>query len=319
MRIADLFHPTSADDFLLDYFGQQALHTAGSAERFARFANPASADELAWSLERELEAPIVAETARNAPEPQRGAHDLIVLQIAGATQWKTYGKDASAAAAEPDGAFVLEPGAGFYLPRAFWRSTHVEASSEPGNGVPPQASRALVFHIQNPTGADLIDWMTAKIKEAEIYQADIPRFASPAVQAAHLAELRKTFGNFFRSPSLLQNYSRRLNRLAPSHAAHGHPWTGTVSSGEVIALATPRTPRVFRSDCETIHLFVAGREIHFPEDAAPLLQYVLDRAPVSVADFYIEFEGEFDRDELSSFLEALSGDGVITVLEPAFL
>ena len=74
MRIADLFHPTSADDFLLDYFGQQALHTAGSAERFARFANPASADELAWSLERELEAPFVAETARNAPEPQRGAH-----------------------------------------------------------------------------------------------------------------------------------------------------------------------------------------------------------------------------------------------------
>jgi hypothetical protein len=78
-------------------------------------------------------------------------------------------------------------------------------------------------------------------------------------------------------------------------------------------------PRVFRRDCETIQLLVAGREIHFPEDAAPLLQYLLDRAPVAVTDFCIEFEGGFDRDELSSFLHALSSEGVIALLDPALL
>jgi hypothetical protein len=315
MRIAELFHPTSADDFLLDYFGQQPLHSAGPAERFARFVNAASADQLTWDLERELDAPVVAETLRNTPEPGRGARDLIVVQITGATRWTIYDKDGPSAG-EPESAFSLEagaaislePGSALYLPRAFWRSIHIESSPV-----------TLILSIQNPTGADLIDWMVGKIKETEIYQADLPRFAGPAAQTSHLTKLRKTLGGFFRTPSLLESYARRLNRLAPLHAVHGRPFTGSASPEEFIALATPRNPRIFRTDRETIHLLTADRELFFPEDAAPLLQYVLDRAPVAVAEFFKEFAGEFDQDELSSFLAALSRDGVITMIEPALL
>jgi hypothetical protein len=325
VNLAGIFQPVTAAQFLVDYFGAAPLYVPGAANRFA-FLEPAQTNPdqpspacscgacavcspalgLAWSIERDLEAPVHAERVENAnaAEPVRGERDAIVVQAAGETEWKVYGQEKAQASAESTWSALLEPGGALYLPRSYWRSTS------------PRSSQAVswFFHIHNPTGAELLQWLTDKMKEHEAFQADIPRFASPAVQAAYLTKLRKTFGWSFRTPSLLEAYTRRLNRLAPPHPGNGRAWNDSLFADHAILLTAPRHPRLFRADPETVYLMVDGKELFFPADAAPLLQYVLDKAPVEIASFYGQFDGEFDREELVSFLEALSRDGVIAML-----
>ena len=42
----------------------------------------------------------------------------------------------------------------------------------------------------------------------------------------------------------------------------------------------------------------------------PLLHYLCDRTPVTVDEFFLRFEKEFEREELSDFLAVLSKEGV---------
>ncbi|HWB95427.1 MAG TPA: hypothetical protein VG672_01960, partial [Bryobacteraceae bacterium] len=102
-----------------------------------------------------------------------------------------------------------------------------------------------------------------------------------------------------------ESFTNRLNRLAlPRNAAIQAP------NGHIV-LTTVRIPRIYRKDTDTVYLAIHGHDIFFPLDAAPLLQYVLDRAPVPTSEFYSEFQKDFDTEELSSFLAALSEHGVI--------
>ncbi len=66
----------------------------------------------------------------------------------------------------------------------------------------------------------------------------------------------------------------------------------------------------------SILLVAMGKRLAFPLEAAPLLYYLSDRAPVPVEEFYKAFEADFDRAELSDLLSALSKDGIIGVRRP---
>ena len=296
MTIAEIFHPVTLPEFLVDYFGVAPLHARGETARFGRLTAA-----VAWSLERELEAPVHAEYSEdsNMLALHRGERDVIVLQTNGQTRWDVYG-NAEARSPDPEWSALLEAGGAAYLPRAWWRSARPQTAQ----------SAAWTFCIQNPTGAELLLWLAGKAKDLDAFQTDIPRFASPAVKAAYITGLRRAFRAAFRTPALLETYMRRLNRLAARQPLPGNPVAGDPNS-PFIEFVTPRRPRFYRRDGDTIYLSIVGRELLFPLDAAQLLQYLLDQAPVTVADFYAQFEGEFDRDELSSFLEALVRDGVI--------
>jgi hypothetical protein len=294
VSIADLFHPLPAARFLAHYYNAAPFHAPGTESRFEAI------DSLtcAQTLERELEAAVAAESvpAPRLRELHRNERDLIVLQVSGAANWKVFGNGAEAAA---DVTFTAraEPGSAVYVPRGFWNSC---APDMP-------ASRQLEFRIHNPTAVDFLMWLTEKAKELEVYQSDLPRFAAPAVQAAYLKTLRRAVGGTFRTPGLLEAYARRLNRHAGAATIPGRP--------DEITLATRRIPKVYRHDTETIYLSIAGRDLFFPIEAAPLLQYVIDRAPAPVSDFYSQFIGDFDADELSSFLAALIRDDVIAPVD----
>jgi len=190
-----------------------------------------------------------------------------------------------------------EPGSAVYIPRGFW----IDCAPD------TPASRQLEFRIHNPTAVEFLVWLTEKVKELEVYQSDLPRFAAPATQAAYLKTLRRAVGGAFRTPGLLEAYARRVNRQAGTLTIPGRP--------DQITLATRRIPKIYRRGPQTIYLSVAGRDLFFPIEAAPLLQYVIDRAPAPVSDFYSQFLGDFDAEELSSFLAALVSDGVIAPVD----
>lgn len=321
MNLGAIFEPVPVPEFLGDYYGAGPLHSPGTAGRFDFLESGPRAAEcscgecakcspalgLAWSLERHLEAPLRPERVRdwNVSEPHRAEQDLIVLQVAGPTSWRTYGSDAQASEA-PGWEARLETGGALYLPRSWWRSAHPL----------DQPTVSWFFHIRNPTGADLLLWLADKMKDSEVFQTDIPRFASLSTQVAYLAKLRRAFGGAFRTPGLLEAHARRLNRLAPLHPPPGRAWSEDLPPDHSIVLATPRVPRIFRRDRDTVYLTAGGKELLFPADAAPLLQYILDRAPVAMAEFYSQFKNEFEHEDLALFLAALSRDRVVAFQAP---
>jgi hypothetical protein len=306
VTLGEIFHPVPAAQFLVDYFGARPLAVAGPASRFDFLKEGENAQPLAWDLEREVEAPVTFERSQGEPaEPHRGERDLLVLQIAGRTGWSTYNNEKEAAG-EPDWSAAVTPGGALYVPRGWWRSTDCAS---------PDAI-CCTFSIRNPTGADLLLWLADKVKDFDTFQTDIPRFAGPAAQAAYLTRLRRAFGGAFRAPVLLKAYSKRLDRLAPTHPVAVMEWGAGSAPDHSIELATPRRPRIFRHDPETICLWNEGVQILFPVDAAPLLQYVLDNAPFHAASFFREFAGEFDAEDLSGFLTALSSHRIVTVAPP---
>jgi hypothetical protein len=307
VTLSDILHPVSVADFRTEYFNAGPLHVAGPASRFAVLTGPESESSraiaaLAHSLELDLEAPV-----RAVPRPDwqglplhRGERDLMVLQTAGGDWWRVYGREAEQSPESTWDAEIHEGGA-LYIPRGWWYS------AEPRNA----PSLSLMLHIENPTGADLLFWLAEKIQRHEAFDADIPRFAGPAAKSAYLVAMRHAIVQAFRKPGLLERYSQRLNNRAPLPAAPETPWSEAEPGGRWIALTAPRRPIIWRLDKETIYLRVGGLDFSFPVDAAPLLTFLFDRAPAPAAEFYREFEGEFDRDEIADFLAVLHKAGII--------
>jgi Cupin superfamily protein len=307
VTLIEILHPVSVADFLTEYFNAAPLHVAGPAARFAaltaaRSESSRAVAALAHNLELDLEAPI-----RAVPRPDwqglplhRGERDVMVLQSAGADLWHVHGRNVEPSAESMWQAEIREGGA-LYIPRGWWYS------AEPRRA----PSQSLTLHIENPTGADLLFWLAEKMKRHEAFDADIPRFAGPAVKSEYLVAMRHAMVQAFRNRGLLERYCQRLNHRAPVAATPETPWSQAESLDGYIALTAHRRPRIMRRDKETIYIRVGGLDFPFPLDAAPLLTFLFDRAPVSTAAFYSEFGAEFDRDEISEFLAVLHQAAII--------
>ena len=305
MNLGDILQPRSVAEFLGDYFGVGPLHVPGPPGRFSGLAERVpAAIELAEHLERELETPVRLEPAGEwtGLAHQRTERDAIVLQTAGRDKWSLYGSETEAAV-EPSWGAILEAGGMLYIPRNYWCAASPVLT--------PSSNR--VYRIDNPTGIDLLAWFASLLKEYGAFHADVPRFACPARQAAYLTTLRKATNLAFRSPSLLDAFTRQRNNFAPARQS---VVTGELSEKHWVVLTAPRYPKIRRVDAATICLRHDGREIRFPVDAAPLLQYLLDKMPVAVTDFYRDCESEFDRAELSDILLALERDGIVAFQMP---
>jgi ribosomal protein L16 Arg81 hydroxylase len=312
VNLADLIHPLSLADFFVEYFGVRPLSVPGPCARFTELtkappdaANPAIA-ALMRNLERDIEAPILREAGENWPTPplHRGERDLIALQVAGQRIWRVHGGAAEAPTPQPTFEAHVEAGAFLYIPRGWWRAA-----------LPPLASeRAFVFTVDNPTGAGLLRWIAAKLEEAPAFQSDIPRFAGPAAQSAYLVEMRHTVMRALRMPDLLQRYCRRLNDRSTGQVQANR---SAISHESCISLSAPRIPQIRRRDAETVYVTMRGSDIELPAEAAQLLQFILDRAPLMAGEFFQSFEGEFTHDELVDFLSTLANDGAISIFSEA--
>jgi len=283
-----LLSPVPVPVFLDRYFGQSFLHVPGSPEKFAGLSVPL----LAQELERALEAPVHVNPAESSIDTP---HDRLLLQTEGQCDCRV--------GDPPVWEGVLEAGGALYVPRGSWI------------GVGMGGTR-VSFDIENPTGADLLDWIVEHVKQQQIFQSDVPRFADPAAKADYVTGLRKVLARVLRTPRLLEGFRRAANFNAQPQGAAGMPWSASAPDDRLISLLTPRRLRIKRADKETILLVAMGKRLGFPQDAAPLLHFLSDRAPVPVAEFYRTFDGEFERDELSDLLSVLSKDGIIELREP---
>jgi hypothetical protein len=297
LDLETILSPVTIPAFLDQYFGQAFLRVPGSREKFAGL----NCDEAACSLGQELEAPIRTHM-HSGVVLARQEQDGILLQSDGDSECKVYGNLHEVAdPAVWDG--LLKQGDALYIPRGWWLGV-AAAGSQVG------------FAIENPTGADLLDWMVKHIKQLEAFQTDIPRFADMATKADYAAGLRKALAGVFRRPALFEAWRRETNLSATPQDGSKIPWSDSASDDHLIAILAPRKIRIKRVDAGTILLVTMGKRLAFPEEAAAMLHYLADKAPVTILEFYKTFEGEFDRDELSDFLSVLSKDGIIGLREP---
>jgi hypothetical protein len=289
--LATLLSPVTVPEFLDQYFGEAFLYLPGSPEKFSTL----NLALLAQEVERALEAPVRI----GDPVSARREQDGIFLQLDGSSDCKIHG-DAETPEGDPLWAGLLNSGDALYVPRGWWLSAQ------------PHGQHAIL-DIQNPTGADLLEWLFESAKKDKVFKADIPRFADAAAKADYVTALRQRMGRFFRAPALLEAFRRENNFAAPPQTGAGIPWSADTPDNHKIVLLSARKFRIKRGVDDTILLVAMGKRLTFPPDAAPLLHYLSDRAPVGVRDFFQTFEAEFDRDELSDFLSVLSAEGMIAV------
>ncbi|MFI2431510.1 cupin domain-containing protein [Streptomyces sp. NPDC018693] len=119
-------------------------------------------------------------------------HDVVVLQVEGAKRWRIYGptrtnplyRDLVAPEppeGEPLAELTLRAGDMLYLPRGWW---HAVAATE-------GRSLHLTCGLQTTTGADLLTWLSERLRGSETVRAHLPMFGTGQDQSAYLDVLRK--------------------------------------------------------------------------------------------------------------------------------
>jgi hypothetical protein len=327
-----LLSPCPVGVFLDEYFGRGVLHGKGDGARFSGLVPEGYADDvgslgnleragefheplaiLAESIERELEAPVHVRLAglTEPAELHRLDRDAMVVQVSGQVHCAINEESEGAAREATTWRGPLNAGHFLYIPRGCWVAMLPFA---------PPVDRATVqvrLEIENPTGADLLEWITGHVKQHPAFQTDIPRFGDPAARWEYMRELRRALARMIRDPRLLEWYRRETNlQVRATSKLSLMQWTDGAPGSHHITLLALRKPRIKRANLETLLLVTMGKRLAFPVDAAPLLHYLCDRAPVTVDEFFLSFGNEFEREELSDFLGVLSKEGVVGLRVP---
>lgn len=298
LDLAAILGTAAEAGFLAEQFGKRPVYLPGAPERFAPLreciddSHPA-AQLLAERLERTLDADVQIRFAAGAVEEETCAADLFILQLDGVSDWSV-----------GDWKATLGAGDALYAPFG----SRICASGD--------TSRILRAAVATPTGADLLRWLTRLALENEDLRTAIPRFAGPGEQADYMRKIRRPLVQSLRSPALLERYTRRLRETAKPGADAGMPWRDDPDPGHIIALRSRRRFEVLRLEKGAVYVMSGGRKVAFPDEASQMLQFLADRAPVSIGAFFAMFEGEFEAEDLSDFLSVLSREGIIALREP---
>jgi hypothetical protein len=313
LDLSAILGPIPANLFLARHFGKTMLHLPGPPDRFAPLAagpdagpSPGRIDEthaaarlLAERLERALEAGIQVHLATGGISRHRCERDLLLLQVEGEAHWS-----AETPSGQPSWSAAAAAGDALYLPRDWWC-----ASESP-------AGRAWRVIIENPTGADLVEWLAGWLKNNQAIRLDLPRFAGPGEQADYVNSIRRPFMRALRAPGLLERYTRYLHYTAQRETAPGVGWSQSLSTDHWIVLGGVRRLQVHLLDPQTIFIVWRGEQVMFPGEASQMLQFLDEEAPVTIQRFHETFEREFDREELADSLSVLSAKGIIVLREP---
>jgi ribosomal protein L16 Arg81 hydroxylase len=251
-------------------------------------------------------------------------HDVIVAQIFGRKHWRVYGsterfpvdRQSNPSSKRPEGAPVWEGflncDDGLYIPRGWW---HVVTGCD-------EPAVHLTIGINNPTGLKVLQWMGDLLKLDEFIRMDVPRFAKPELQAEYVSKFRKKVSDFFDDPKLLLKFSDALNAMAEPRPAYGLPWSATPdilpeSDNCLVSVVAPRGMQVQQlPGTQTVQLEFYGKQFKFNDVTAPLFNYLSERAPISLLEFYRRFCDEFNQQQLRDFVSDLVKHGIVVLTEP---
>jgi hypothetical protein len=312
MTLAEILAPTPLGRFKLFHVGLRPLHAQGRADRLSALAPETPATGLALKrllrdMERELDAPtrLTDGAFDEGTAPLEADHFVLVLAGAASVTLIAPGAEPDAEPVEPM-RIELAGGDVLYLPRS-WRAEPMR---------PLGAIRSMAIEVRQPNGRDLLNWMLRQFEANPFLDQDLPRFAPPRVQAEYLTGLRRTLAQACRTPGLLPMYSQGAARHAPPREPLAPTSSLGSERGGVIDFLPARRLAPWRPDPETIAFKFAGVERRFPIEAAELLAFLDQEAPVAMDSFCDTFDSEFERADLVAFVDELTRHGLAAMIEP---
>jgi len=250
-------------------------------------------------------------------------HEVFILQVTGRKRWRIYGETRPHPLAgdtenpKPENAppiweATLEDGDFLYIPRGWW---HV---AEPLN----EPTLHLTVGIHNRTGIDLLQWLAGQLRaESVTFRRDLPRFASPAESAAHVARLKEELLGAW-DASLLERYFSELDALAEPRAQLSLPWSAGMGAQEVVIppdqntlvhLLAPRRLDL-KLEAGVVEFSCHKKRWRFAADALLVLRRLANGRACSVAELCEAAKERLDEGTVRAFLGELLRHGLIAVV-----
>lgn len=271
--------------------------------------------ELTTAMERELRCRIgvncyVTFGELSAFRPHHDNHDVLVLQIQGVKRWRRYGQpvkfpiDKHQVAGQPESTWegIMAPGDLLYLPRGEVHSAIPE----------DRPSVHLTFGINEPTGADVLQWLAVKAKASEALRRDLgatlggdDRMARDAEFATALRALTDgaTVADFLAD----KDRERPLRPLASLGAA-GH---ARFSPGMTLVSALRRRLDLATDQEGEAPLILGGRTVRLSQLARRALTQITDRHRITVVELAGRLGCEAGDEALALALNDLAAKSLI--------
>jgi hypothetical protein len=246
-------------------------------------------------------------------------HDVFVLQVAGRKRWSVYGmtrpyplapdvEPAERPSGEPLWVETLEAGDLLYIPRGWW---HVaEPLAEP--------TLHLTVGVHNRTGHDLLRWLAEKMRASEDYRRDLPRLATTAERAAHVARLREALLASF-DDELMERYFAEYDAGAAPRPRVGLPWS---ASGELLPAVAdalvrflPPRPLDFRAEGGEVGFDFRRRRWRFSAAALPILRRLEEGRLCTLGELHEAAGDALDRETVRAFVAELVAQGIAAIEE----
>lgn len=239
-------------------------------------------------------------------------HDVFILQIAGRKQWKVYGmtrkyplsRDVAPTTTKPESPLwkgMMHDGDLLYIPRGWW---HVATPLD-------EPTLHLTIGVNNPTGADLLNWFVERLRASEDVRRDLPVFAGPEQQSALLERLRDSFLHEWNG-DLMQQYLDHLDSKSQPRARMNLPWSPTPAvlppGSFQIKWASPRRPNIEAVDDE-IHVIASGRRWRFALAARSILDRLSSGDLCSIEEFH-----HVEAATARAFIRELVENGLVVVV-----
>jgi ribosomal protein L16 Arg81 hydroxylase len=250
-------------------------------------------------------------------------HDVFILQVAGRKRWSIYGmtrpyplvrdvETAQKPTSVPLWEGTLEDGDLLYIPRGWW---HVALPLD-------EPTLHLTVGIHNRTGLDLLRWMSERLREREDFRKDLPRFATRAERAAHMARLRDQLLDEW-GGDILDRFYQDEDANAPSRPQLNLPWSVTPEivppDGEaLVRLNAPRRLDLKRDaqqdDKDVVEFSCQGKRWRFAAEAISILRPLVERRVCSVNELCEAAKGTLDERTVRAFLGELILHGLLAVV-----
>jgi len=248
-------------------------------------------------------------------------HDVFILQVAGRKRWAVYGETRAhplagdrAKTPKPDGPPVwedtLEDGDLLYIPRGHW---HVALPLD-------EPTLHLTVGIHKRAGVDFARWLTDRLREREIFRADLPRLASADARRRHAALMREQLLAEW-SDDLIEEYLAEQDALASPRPRLGLPWSATPSAlpeggggGRTLLRWMPPRPVELKAEGGVVEFKCMKRRWRFAAGALAVLGPLNARRECTVAELCEGAAGSLDEGTVRALVRELIVHGLVAIV-----
>ena len=240
-------------------------------------------------------------------------HDVFVVQVAGEKAWTILGDgpqdrfDANASApVQSHWSGLLRDGSVLYIPRGWWHEARM--TGEP--------SLHLTFSVSNPTGAEYLAWLQARLARALPIAADLPQFATATSRKQHEAALHQALVAEMQVHGIDAFLADRARTNQPAGSLSlpyslgvGEAIDDTLSIGAAVTLPgdMPRAPD------GTARLHARGASWNLSPEAVSVMSLLADGSAHSVAAIRAQLGPAMAPDLVAPLISFLLAQELITI------